>query len=107
MRAAHDAHWHCVHTSASLCQHVPPAPSRRSHTPPGIFIPALACGAAGGRLTGQLLRHAVRAAGISVEICLPGWSVMGATAMLVGTTRLTLANLLIVLESSGCEECAR
>lgn len=32
---------------------------------------------------------------------MPGWSVLGAAGMLVGTTRLTLSNALIVLESSG------
>lgn len=36
-----------------------------------------------------------------VQVCLPGWSVLGAAGMLVGTTRLTLSNALIVLESSG------
>jgi hypothetical protein len=35
------------------------------------------------------------------QLCLPGWSVAGAAAVLVGATRLTLANALITLESSG------
>lgn len=36
--------------------------------PTGIFIPALAAGAAGGRLTGQLLRRAIRAAGVTLPV---------------------------------------
>jgi hypothetical protein len=32
---------------------------------------------------------------------MPGWSVLGAASILVGCTRLALANILIVLESSG------
>eukprot|EP00775_Hariotina_reticulata_P002490 gene2490-2793_t len=41
---------------------------------------------------------------LPLEICMPGWSVLGAVALLTGATRLTLSNCLIVLESSGAVE---
>jgi chloride channel 7 len=36
--------------------------------PTGIFIPSLAIGAAGGRLTGQLLRRALRSTGVMLPV---------------------------------------
>eukprot|EP00878_Enallax_costatus_P021372 GHUV01022622.1.p1 GENE.GHUV01022622.1~~GHUV01022622.1.p1 ORF type:complete len:539 (+),score=137.95 GHUV01022622.1:262-1878(+) len=69
--------------------------------PTGIFIPCLAAGAAAGRLLGQIVQMGLLHGGIVLPVCMPGWSVLGAAAVLAGCTRLTLANILIVLESSG------
>ncbi|KAG2427060.1 hypothetical protein HXX76_012576 [Chlamydomonas incerta] len=69
--------------------------------PTGIFIPTLAIGGAAGRLAGRAVQAALDNCGVSAQISLPAWGVVGAAALLAGITRLLLATCLIVTETSG------
>lgn len=46
--------------------------------PPGMFVPSLAVGAAGGRLAGRLVAWMVAAAGSKLRVSLAAYSVIGA-----------------------------
>eukprot|EP00891_Asterochloris_glomerata_P005649 jgi/Astpho2/5649/gw1.00079.232.1_t len=67
----------------------------------GMFVPALAVGAVGGRMTGQTVRGILRAAGSSVPVSLSSYSVVGAAAFMGGATRLTLTATVMVMETTG------
>lgn len=67
--------------------------------PSGLFIPALLAGSAYGRLWGELLSGLPGGWGAVVD---PGtYSLVGAAALLSGTSRLTICLSAILLESTG------
>ena len=67
----------------------------------GMFVPALAVGAAGGRLAGQAVRAALRAAGSPLPVSLAAYSVVGAASFMAGATRMTLTTTVMVMETTG------
>ncbi|KAK9816592.1 hypothetical protein WJX72_002361 [[Myrmecia] bisecta] len=68
----------------------------------GMFVPALAVGATGGRLMGQIVRAIVRATVASKPpISLTSYSVVGAAAFMGGSTRMTLTSVVMVMETTG------
>jgi len=64
-------------------------------------VPALAVGAAGGRLAGQAVRAALRAAGSPLPVSLAAYSVVGAASFMAGATRMTLTTTVMVMETTG------
>ncbi|CAK0770655.1 hypothetical protein CVIRNUC_003789 [Coccomyxa viridis] len=67
----------------------------------GMFVPALAVGATGGRLAGQIVRAIVHWAGVSLPVSLTSYSVIGAAAFMGGATRMTLTTTVMVMETTG------
>ena len=67
----------------------------------GMFVPALAVGAAGGRLVGQAVRAALRASGSTLPISMPAYAVVGAAGFMGGATRMTLTATVMVMETTG------
>ncbi|KAK9901698.1 hypothetical protein WJX75_008976 [Coccomyxa subellipsoidea] len=67
----------------------------------GMFVPALAVGATGGRLMGQVVRASVQWAGVSLPVSLTSYSVIGAAAFMAGATRMTLTTTVMVMETTG------
>ena len=67
----------------------------------GMFVPALAVGAAGGRCVGQALRALLRAAGSTLPVSMPAYAVVGAASFMGGATRLTLTTTVMVMETTG------
>lgn len=65
--------------------------------PSGLFVPALLCGAALGRLFGQALR-----AGLDIATINPGtYALIGASALLAGAARITISLAVILVEATG------
>ena len=69
--------------------------------PSGLFIPALLMGAAMGRLAGVGARVALGMAGAVNEADEGVYALVGAAAMLGGTTRMTVSIAVILLECTG------
>eukprot|EP00884_Botryococcus_braunii_P006609 jgi/Botrbrau1/1594/Bobra.0185s0013.2 len=67
----------------------------------GMFVPALAVGATGGRIMGQIVRLVVRATGSNLPVSLTSYSVIGAAAYMGGATRMTLTTTVMVMETTG------
>lgn len=67
----------------------------------GMFVPALAVGATGGRIMGQIVRLVVRALGSDLPVSLTSYSVIGAAAYMGGATRMTLTTTVMVMETTG------
>ncbi|KAK9790124.1 hypothetical protein WJX73_008199 [Symbiochloris irregularis] len=73
----------------------------------GMFVPALAVGAAGGRLSGQIVRAIVRGMDVRLPnnkplpVSLTSYAVVGAAAYMGGATRMTLTTTVMVMETTG------
>ncbi|DBB10920.1 TPA: hypothetical protein ACH3X3_007381 [Trebouxia sp. C0006] len=67
----------------------------------GMFVPALAVGAVGGRMMGQMIRAIVQRSGSNLPVSLSSYAVVGAAAFMGGATRLTLTATVMVMETTG------
>ncbi|CAE8615621.1 unnamed protein product, partial [Polarella glacialis] len=73
--------------------------------PSGLFVPALLTGAAFGRIVGQLLHSYVFPISEGQLFAATGlYSLIGASAMLAGTARITISLAMILMEVTGNAE---
>ena len=72
--------------------------------PTGLFVPTLAVGAAFGQLVGRGVMYLAERDHLSENIDLHTYAVVGAAAMLGGTTRMTISITLLVMETTGAME---
>ncbi|XRB20074.1 chloride channel protein [Pseudoscourfieldia marina] len=67
----------------------------------GLFVPTLAVGAAYGQLAGLLVDAIVSSTNFASKVDLHSYAVVGAAAVLGGSTRMTISITVLVMETTG------